>query len=91
MPVEAFPWGSRSSTRTRLPVSARAAPRLTAVVDLPTPPFWLAIAMILVPSGRREGSTVSGPIFGDIEPPSGVRGEPEGAAARGPDFVTAGS
>ena len=27
-------------------MSASAAPRLTAVVLLPTPPFWLAIAMI---------------------------------------------
>jgi hypothetical protein len=45
MPVEAFPCGSRSTTSTRYPMSARAAPRLTAVVDLPTPPFWLAIAM----------------------------------------------
>src|SRR3954463_6934001 len=33
-------------TRTRRPASARAAPRLTAVVVLPTPPFWLATAMI---------------------------------------------
>src|SRR5690242_13155242 len=26
---------------------ARAAPRLTAVVVLPTPPFWLAMAIVL--------------------------------------------
>src|SRR5437867_2330618 len=45
-PVEAFPCGSRSTTRTRFPASARHAPRLTAVVLLPTPPFWLAMAMI---------------------------------------------
>jgi hypothetical protein len=33
-------------TSTFFPSSARAAPRLTAVVLLPTPPFWLATAMI---------------------------------------------
>src|SRR5436305_2179455 len=44
-PVVALPWGSRSTTKTRYPSSARAAPRLTAVVVLPTPPFWLATAM----------------------------------------------
>ena len=32
-------------TRTVCPCSASAAPRLTAVVLLPTPPFWLAMAM----------------------------------------------
>src|SRR5579859_4068402 len=35
-------WASRSIRRTRCSRSARAAPRLTAVVVLPTPPFWLA-------------------------------------------------
>ena len=30
----------------RRPMSAKAAPRLTVVVVLPTPPFWLAKAMI---------------------------------------------
>src|SRR6266702_2724830 len=39
-------WGSRSTRRTRCSRSARAAPRLTAVVVLPTPPFWLAIAIV---------------------------------------------
>jgi hypothetical protein len=43
--VEAFPCGSKSTTSTRAPASARYAPRLTAVVDLPTPPFWLATAI----------------------------------------------
>ena len=59
-PVEAFPWGSRSTTRTRRPDSARAAPRFTAVVVLPTPPFWLAMAMIRgSSSGRSPGSSPS--------------------------------
>ena len=39
IPVDAFPCGSRSATSTRYPMSAKAAPRLTAVVVLPTPPF----------------------------------------------------
>src|SRR5215472_7622621 len=38
--------GSRSIRRTRCSRSARAAPRLTAVVVFPTPPFWLAIAIV---------------------------------------------
>src|SRR5512139_268819 len=57
-------WGSRSTMRTDLPCSARAAPREATVVVLATPPFWLAIARIWVlirapivpetPSGRRD-------------------------------------
>src|SRR5215469_10656421 len=43
-PVEALPCGSRSISNTRSPIAARAVPRLIAVVVLPTPPFWLAIA-----------------------------------------------
>ena len=31
--------------QTRCPIPARAADRLTAVVVLPTPPFWLITAM----------------------------------------------
>src|SRR5947209_1318673 len=42
------PWGSRSMRRTRFPSSARAHPKFTAVVVLPTPPFWLATAMTLL-------------------------------------------
>src|ERR1700757_4934567 len=48
----AFAWGSRSTSKIRLPDSANAALRFTAVVVLPTPPFWLAIATIFI-SGRR--------------------------------------
>src|SRR5438105_1090382 len=43
-PVEALPCGSRSTISTRSPIAASAVPRLMAVVVLPTPPFWLAIA-----------------------------------------------
>ena len=46
-PVEAFPWGSKSINRTFSPTAARAVARLMAVVVLPTPPFWLAIAKTL--------------------------------------------
>ena len=45
-PTEAAPWGSKSTSRTRRPSSARAAPRLIVVVVLPTPPFWLHMAMM---------------------------------------------
>src|ERR1035437_875963 len=45
-PLVAFPWGSRSTTRTASPARARYVARLTTVVVLPTPPFWLAQAMI---------------------------------------------
>src|SRR4029079_11138804 len=44
-PVEAFPCGSRSMTKTVSPTAASAVPRLMAVVVLPTPPFSLATAM----------------------------------------------
>src|SRR5262245_1427198 len=43
-PVEALPCGSRSTISTCSPIAASAVPRLIAVVVLPTPPFWLAIA-----------------------------------------------
>src|SRR5713226_4525758 len=60
--------------RTRRPVSASAPPRLTAVVVLPTPPFWLAMARTrvtpLVLASRPNGCA----------PPS--RYHTEAAAAR---------
>ena len=43
-PLEAFAWGSRSTTSTGVPASARHAATLIAVVVLPTPPFWFATA-----------------------------------------------
>ena len=43
LPMVALPCGSRSTSSTRRPSCARLAARLTAVVVLPTPPFWLAI------------------------------------------------
>ena len=46
--------GSMSMRRTRKPSSASAPARLIAVVVLPTPPFWLAIA-ITCGQGRHLG------------------------------------
>ena len=45
-PMVALPCGSRSISSTRRWVAASEAARLTAVVVFPTPPFWLATAMI---------------------------------------------
>src|SRR5947208_1955305 len=53
-PVEALPWGSKSSSSTFLPLAASAVARLIAVVVLPTPPFWLATA------STRRGACSSG-------------------------------
>ena len=41
-------WGSASTSRTFFPAWASPIPRLAQVVVLPTPPFWLATAMICV-------------------------------------------
>src|SRR4051794_1905489 len=50
--VEALPCGSRSTTRTRQLCIASAAARLTALVVLPTPPFWFAIVITRHRGGR---------------------------------------
>jgi len=80
-------------------MSARAAPRLTAVVDLPTPPFWFAIAMIRATPGV-SGTWGCGLRFarlalaGADAPPFGEEGdELERETALAPDeaVVTAGS
>src|SRR4051795_9144956 len=42
-----LPCGSRSTRSTFMPCSANATPRLSVVVVLATPPFWLAKAMTL--------------------------------------------
>src|SRR5687767_9273538 len=54
-PVVALPCGSRSARRVGRPARASPAARLTAVVVLPTPPFWLTTASVL----RRSFSDVS--------------------------------
>ena len=40
-----LPWGSMSIASTRCPASANATARLSVVVVLATPPFWLANAI----------------------------------------------
>src|SRR5690606_4102781 len=54
-PTESAPCGSKSTSSTLRPYSARAAPRLMVVVVLPTPPFWLAMAMIRAGPCRSVG------------------------------------
>src|SRR5262245_55136171 len=54
-PMVALPCGSKSTSSTLRLVAASEAARLTAVVVLPTPPFWFATAMIfLIGSPARE-------------------------------------
>src|SRR5262245_55662473 len=57
--VDAFPCGSRSTTSTWMPCSARHAARLTAVVVLPTPPFWLAMVITRQDGGCGHSRSVS--------------------------------
>ena len=45
--VVALPCGSKSISKTLLFVAERLAAKFTAVVVFPTPPFWLAMAIIL--------------------------------------------
>lgn len=54
-PLVAFACGSPSMRRVRCSAAARLAARFTAVVVLPTPPFWLATAMILATRLRDCG------------------------------------
>src|SRR6266704_425934 len=54
-PTDSAPCGSKSTSRTRRPYSASAAPRLIVLVVLPTPPFWFAIAMIRAGPCRSSG------------------------------------
>ena len=44
-PVVALPCGSMSISSTRRRIALKEAARLTAVVVLPTPPFWFATAI----------------------------------------------
>ena len=50
--------GSASTSRTFFPAWASPMPKLAQVVVFPTPPFWLATAMICVfivsPPGRHK-------------------------------------
>src|SRR5690348_12118038 len=56
-PLVLLDWGSASTTRTWTPRSASAAPRFRAVVVLPTPPFWFAMAIVFDVDINMLGST----------------------------------
>ena len=58
--VLALPCGSVSITKTFRPPRVRAAARLTAVVVLPTPPFWLATVSTRGTGGRGHDSRAYG-------------------------------
>src|SRR3954470_9864040 len=76
-PVLALPCGSRSITRTRFRVAARAVARLIAVVVLPTPPFWLATAMTrgrVAPPAAGAGITGIGVSASGMGTLSGILG-----------------
>src|SRR2546422_7791913 len=54
LPIVALPWGSRSTSSTRILDCARPAARLTLVVVFPTPPFWLVTARMRVMRARSR-------------------------------------
>src|SRR5271156_1730171 len=79
-PVEALPCGSRSMISTRSPTAASAVPRLMAVVVLPTPPFWLAMARTRGPeAGADDFTDWSGTTIGgsDMRPRFALEHDPE--------------
>src|SRR5579863_103610 len=96
-PVEALPCGSRSMISTSSPMAASAVPRLIAVVVLPTPPFWLAMASIRggrvratcpslcsgASSTGADGSDDDVSLIAADPPVCGLLG-PESIAGRGP-------
>src|SRR2546430_11062504 len=57
-----WPWASRSISNTRWPCSASAAPRLTAVVVFPTPPFCIATAIVRAKSDWESNPCLAGPL-----------------------------
>src|SRR5260370_10937434 len=71
-PTDSAPCGSKSTSSTRRPCCARAAPRLIVVVVLPTPPFWLQTAATLagpcVSRGSGSGKTGTGRPVGPSAP-----------------------
>src|SRR5690625_7677474 len=64
MPTPELPlaWGSMSIRSVVCSVAARDAARLTDVVVLPTPPFWLATAITLPIQSLRPTSGAAGPM-----------------------------
>ena len=71
-PTDSEPCGSKSTSSTLRPYSASAAPRLMVVVVLPTPPFWLHIAMIRPgPWVSRGGGSGNSGIGRPVDPSAG--------------------
>ena len=81
-PTDNEPCGSKSTSSTLRPSSASDAPRLMVVVVLPTPPFWLHMAITTAgpcpDSGSGSGSSGHGRPVG----PSSGPGSTTGAANR---------
>src|SRR3954452_12500380 len=77
-PTDRAPCGSKSTSSTLRPTSASAAPRLIVVVVLPTPPFWLHMAMMRAGpcdvSGAGSGNVGSGRPVGPSPGTSGTAG-----------------
>src|SRR5207302_6605156 len=75
-----LPCGSMSTHSTRWPSSAKATARLSVVVVLATPPFWLANAITLALTGGSDASGDSyAPVFAPatpIPPDGGLRSVP---------------
>src|SRR5580658_7603534 len=79
-PVDALPCASRSISSTCSPAAASAVARLMAVVVLPTPPFWLAIASTrgnraatMMGSGTADSGSGIVVDTGDVADPENAR------------------
>src|SRR5688500_3956577 len=69
----AFACGSMSMSSTRCSAAARLAARLTAVVVLPSPPFWLLTARMRGPVAARRSAVGTAAI---LYHPRAPRGSP---------------
>ena len=82
-PADSAPCGSKSTSSTRRPNSASAAPRLIVDVVLPTPPFWLHRARTRAGPCRSSGSGVTSVRFARDRAGSGEALSAAAAAAAG--------
>src|SRR6478672_6867923 len=91
-PTESEPCGSKSTSSTRRPYSARAAPRLMVVVVLPTPPFWLHIATTRAGpwevTGLGSGMAGMGRPVGPRAPPGASKGRVSDTRSSLPDILS---
>src|SRR5689334_18694288 len=91
-PTDSEPCGSKSTSSTLRPYSASEAPRLIVVVVLPTPPFWLHIAMIRalpwMPIGRGSGRSGQGRPVGPSTTSSAEAAGATGATGAGAGSAT---